>query len=248
MHAADSPHATVLSLQRAAGNRAVANLVELARAPDLDKARAKARNAVFEPLARGKASELINKAKQVEPRVTQTVEALARNRRGRLIGLEHKFKGEESLVRKIRDGALASGLPPAEAVKKEADGINDALRYTIILPPDASYGHLFGEIADTMKLFKYKVNMRKDYWVKSKTYHGINMTFRTEDGSFGFEVQLHTQASFDTKQRNHHEYEEERETTTTPERRTELNKIMADRWVPVAVPEGFTPPETRARR
>ena len=253
MQAADGPHAAILSLQRTAGNRAVSKLVaqsnaSLARAPDLDKMRAAARDKVAEPLARGKARELINKAKQVEPRVTRVVQSLAFSRRGKMKGLEYRLKSEESLARKLRDKALASDKDPATAIQAEAATIRDALRYTIILAPDQSYGHLFGEISESMKLFNYKADLRKDYWLKGKTYKGINLTFLTDDAPpVGFEVQLHTEASFDTKQLNHHEYEEEREAATTPKRRAELNEIMAERWVPVAVPEGFTPPEGRFR-
>ena len=85
--------------------------------------------------------------------------------------------------------------------------------------------------------------------MRGKTYKGINLTFTTDDAPpVGFEVQLHTEDSFATKQLNHHEYEEEREAGTSEERREELNAIMAERWTPVQVPSGFTPPQTRARR
>lgn len=268
LHIVDARHATILSLQRTAGNRAVGNLIKqredsiakaakvsLARAAKPDAADVKSaqvRRKLAEPLARVKAKELITRAKEVEPRVTRIVEELARNRRGRLKGLDHKIKGEDSLVRKIRDGAVERGLAPAEGVEQEAAGINDALRYTIILQPNESYGHLFAEISDMMKLRGIKTNVKKDFWVKSKTYHGVNMTFRTPETpdtpSFGFEVQLHTDASFATKELNHHEYEEERLPTTSPEKKNELNAVMEGRWGEVAVPEGFTPPETRGRR
>ena len=165
-HVAGGPRARVLSLQRAVGNRATSNLIEqreraaekpsLARAPKPDRAKVK----TVEPIARSKAKELITKAKQVEPRVTRTVQALAFSRRGKTRGLEYRIKSEESLARKLRDKALASPLDPATAVQKEADSIRDALRYTVILQPDDTYGHLFAEIGEQMKLFNYKADLR----------------------------------------------------------------------------------------
>ena len=93
-------------------------------------------------------------------------------------------------------------------------------------------------------------DLRKNYWEKSTTYKGINLTFKTPDAPpIGFEVQLHTEDSFATKQRNHHEYEEEREVGTTEERRKVLNQTMEERWMGVQVPEGFwSVAPTRGRR
>jgi hypothetical protein len=269
MHIADGRHAAILSLQRTVGNRAVANLIKqqegsnatadkvsLARVPKepdaADVKSAQVRGKLAEPLARIKAKELLNRAKKVEPRITRIVEELARNRRGKLTGLQHKFKGEESLVRKIRDGAVERGMAPAEAVEQEGQGINDALRYTILLQPNESYGHLFAEIIDMMKLRGIKTNVRKDFWVKSATYHGVNMTFKTQETPdappFGFEVQLHTDASHGTKEANHKAYEKVRELGTTDAEKDTLNKQMAKAWASVPYPEGFRPEKTRGRR
>jgi hypothetical protein len=66
-------------------------------------------------------------------------------------------------------------------VEREGAGINDALRYTIILPPGPEYGNLFAMISDLMKFWNITTNVRKDYWVKSETYHGVNMTFKTPE-------------------------------------------------------------------
>jgi hypothetical protein len=266
---ADGRHTALLSLQRTVGNRAVANLirqwdgsnatadkVSLARIPKkpdaADVKSAQVRTKLAEPLARIKAKELINTARQVEPQVTEKLRLFAVRRGGRLTGLEHKIKGEGSLVRKIRDGAVERGLSPAEAVEREGAGINDALRYTIILPPGPEYGNLFAMISDLMKFWNITTNVRKDYWVKSETYHGVNMTFKTPETPnrppFGFEVQLHTEDSFAMKQANHHDYEKARETKTSAADKEKLNAKMAASWGAVPYPEGFKPEATRARR
>ncbi len=62
-----------------------------------------------------------------------------------MIGLEHKFKSEESLTRKIADEAAKSakslidfGYSVDEAIeksiKRRAERNNDALRYTFVFP------------------------------------------------------------------------------------------------------------------
>jgi hypothetical protein len=93
LHIADGRHTAILSLQRTLGYRAVANLirqrdgsnatadkVSLARVPKkpdaADVKSAQVRTKLAEPLARIKAKELINTARQVEPQVTEKLRLL----------------------------------------------------------------------------------------------------------------------------------------------------------------------------
>ena len=235
--------AGVVSLQRTVGNKAVSGLVKQWRDQGQLYAASRAKAKELESYARAEAGELISRAEDVEPRVTGHVRAVAFSRRGKPKGLEYRIKSRDSLARKLRDRAAEnplSTLAPAKAVRQEADQVSDVLRYTIILEPDATYGHLFAEISETMKKFKYVPDLRKNYWEKSTTYKGINLTFKTADSPpLGFEVQLHTEGSFDTKQRNHEEYEEEREVGTSEERKKVLNETMEGRWRDVTIPAGI---------
>ena len=240
---ADGRCAEILSLQRTVGNRAVSGLIKHWRDQAQSYAASRAKTKELEPYARATAAELIRKAEDVEPRVTGHIRAVAFSRRGKPKGLEYRIKSQDSLARKLRDRAAENplgSLAPAKAVQQEADQITDTLRYTIILEPDATYGNLFGEFSETMRKFKYTPELRKNYWEKSTTYKGINLTFKTADTPpVGFEVQLHTEGSFDTKQRNHEEYEEERAAGTSEERKKVLNETMEGRWRDVTIPAGI---------
>jgi hypothetical protein len=264
----DRRHAEVLALQRSVGNRATSRLMDppeasparAAERPTLKRwwgrpkadAAAGSKGKELDACARAEAKELIRRAEEEEPRVTRLIRQVAFGRRGKPKGLEFKIKSEESLARKIRDGAAEKPMgmvDPSAAAREEADQINDALRYTIILEPDGSYGRLFAEIGEKMQLYKYTPVVSKNYWEKSTVYKGINMIFRTPGvSSMGFEVQLHTDDSFATKQLNHHEYEDVRAVGTTPEQKKALNNTMEQRWDAVQVPEGFFSVQpTRAR-
>lgn len=237
---ADGRGAAILSLQRTAGNRAVSDLIKRWRDQGQLYAASRAKAKELESYARATAGELIRRAEDVEPRVTGHIRAVAFSRRGKPKGLEYRIKSQDSLARKLRDKAAENPLgtlAPGKAVQQEADQVSDTLRYTIILEPDATYGHLFAEISETMKKFKYTPDLRKNYWERSTTYKGINLTFKTPDSPpLGFEVQLHTEGSFATKQRNHEEYEEERELDTSEERKKVLNETMEGRWRDVTIP------------
>jgi hypothetical protein len=57
--------------------------------------------------------------------------------------------------------------------------------------------------------------------------------------STGFEVQLHADESFATKQKNHNETEQNRAPGTTEQRRQVLSETMEDRWRDVAIAAGL---------
>lgn len=69
-------------------------------------------------------------------------------------------------------------------------------------------------------------------------YQGINGAYRTPDGSGTIEVQFHTPESLEAKMTGHDLYEEARLPETTPERRAELDRLMAEQFDRVPRPEG----------
>ncbi|HEX4106886.1 MAG TPA: ADP-ribosyltransferase [Solirubrobacteraceae bacterium] len=195
-------------------------------------------------LARAKARQLINAAKEVEPKVTSDLKGLAKSRGGHLVGLEYRFKTEESLARKLEDRArtTVSSAGPKKAVNAEAAKVNDSLRYTMIMP-SAKYKALADGVGQEMKALGYQPGNAWDAWASSRTYKGHNLTFTAtaDDGTTKvlFELQLHTKDSFGTKQKIHGMYEEARAATTTPTRRAELDTAMAEQWKEVKVPAGL---------
>ena len=119
--------------------------------------------------------ELLAAARRVEPTLTSAFERLAAEHGGRLEGLDYRFKGRDSLVRKVRaeveeehrrllddmhdeDDVPATQQPAAEAAGPRgavnvvacAYAVKDALRYTVVLPAasyTASVNALVAELA-----------------------------------------------------------------------------------------------------
>jgi len=56
-----------------------------------------------EQIAQQEAVKLIEQAKKSEPKTTQDLQAIAKQTNGEMVGLDYRFKSEESLTRKIND-------------------------------------------------------------------------------------------------------------------------------------------------
>jgi hypothetical protein len=204
---------------------------------------AAARPAAAPGAAAQQAREVVERAKGIEPVVTPDVQAAAKANRGRLKGLEHRFKTETSLARKLDARARTStaGGTVEERLAKEARKVNDVLRYTVVLP-FGTYKEGAAKTRQEMESKGYKTTNYWDAWSQSTTYKGQNLTFtRTAlDGvTLPFEVQMHTDETFKVKQKNHEAYEEARQTGTSAARVKELNSRMEARWSKVRVPEGI---------
>ncbi len=175
--------------------------------------------------------------------MTALLGTLAANHGCRLEGLDHRLKTLASLSRKLADKVRRRTNPgdPAADTALEASKMNDVLRYTMIVPV-GTYGQVDAKLREEIVKLTHEV---KGYWnawsdPNAKAYKGVNMTFGTSAGQL-FELQLHTEASFATKQAIHAEYEEWRAAETTAERRAELILVMAAEWTNVQVPTGAVP-------
>lgn len=154
------------------------------------------------------AEALAELARSEEPGVTQILKSLERDG-VRLEGLDHKFKSEDGIIRKLSDGKP----------------VNDSLRYTFVLNDDSYYDDsLF--VLYTLKNNGYDINAINNHWDKS-AYKGLNVTLGTPEYGFEFEVQFHTESSYLTKEGfNHILYELARNGQVLPKFRSKAGKIM----------------------
>lgn len=184
------------------------------------------------------AKGLIEKAKSAEPPITAFLQQLCGQEKGcHLAGLEHRFKTEASLARKLGGKATTRvGTEGAanidQALKLEAAKVNDVLRYTMIAPVK-TYREVERRVRERLR-GRYKEEAIWDAW-NGSTYKGLNLHFSS--GGQIFEFQLHTKESFDMKQFIHEEYEEIREADTSPERKKALENYMTAKWAGVASPD-----------
>ena len=162
---------------------------------------------------------LLTIARDEERSVTPLMQQIASQNRGRLEGLDHRFKGKDSLVRKMT--SEAHGKPPAQV----AMGMSDALRYTMVLPFD-SYTQATKSALSTLKSRGYGERV-KNYWGRGDPYNGVNAALTSPDG-FPIELQFHTDDTLNIKEKQIHPVYEKWREETDPFKRAKMGTQMRD--------------------
>lgn len=157
----------------------------------------------------------------------------------KMIGLENKFKTEESLARKLFDIADIS----SQTIETVGETINDVLRYTFILSVE-NYSDIFQQAIEMLWKNGYYVpenriwNAWKNIGKKiDKGYRGINITVISSQKQI-FELQFHTVESYQLKSEMHDLYKESRKKETSMERRKEIKQIFVKAAGKIQIPDG----------
>jgi hypothetical protein len=155
---------------------------------------------------------------------------------GHLERFDSRLKEIDSLARKL-DGELEDvGPSDFEKIHAAENGINDAVRYTAVVPEHGYWGH--GDaVIKALEERGYTLTKDPGYWKVPDVYRGRNLTFQTPYG-MQFEVQIHTDDSLSAAEQTHRIYEEQRLPTTSPERRAELEALQAEVFNSVPIPDG----------
>lgn len=142
--------------------------------------------------------------------------------------MNYRIKSKESYLRKIESKYSENGN------KYE---INDILRYTYIGSNNKLTEKTLYNIQD-MKQKGYETIKIKNTWNdKNNPYKGINTIVKDKDG-FKFEVQYHTQESFNLKNNEMHElYEKARVLEKNSEEYLNLSKQMFDMSEKLHIPK-----------
>lgn len=208
----------------------------------------------IEKKAKQFAKNLLQQAENNEPPITTDLQKIALEVSAEMVGLEEKFKSEESLTRKITETSVRNvrkfsesgySLKNAieEAVKIRAERNNDTLRYTFIFSFEK---YVFGFRQSLQKLnqkgFNVPENKIWNAWknigtVFDKGYRGINITIFSSQGQV-FELQFHTKASYELKTETHFLYEELRRLKTSRQRENEIIQELVEMAQAVRVPKG----------
>jgi hypothetical protein len=149
-----------------------------------------------------------------------------------LVGLEHRLKGRERIGEKVTHDVQKKGVSPDQAF---AD-TKDAIRYTFQYPEDK---YTTGVPADSQRLRDEGAEYvdSRNTWT-SEQYKGINSWWRECDSGQLFEVQFHTQASFDAKQETHGAYERLRTLPSDTEEVRELRVYQQEVNAKIPIPPG----------
>jgi len=141
-----------------------------------------------------KTDELLDKAKKHEQQISKEMKEVIKQTNGELGGYEFRLKTKDSLKDKIKNDYIKD---PTKTVNQVSDRQYDTLRYTYLYKPDDLTNNYFKAnsalVQKGYKCLRVK-NTLKDTGVM---YRGIN-TIYEKDG-YKFELQFHTQESFDYK-------------------------------------------------
>ena len=177
--------------------------------------------------------EFMDRSRAAEPGITESMRSIVGRNDGKLIGLEYRLKGEDSLKRKIATDMLENiGRRHGDVL----GGIKDSIRYTMEVPA----GHYTEGVQHTIEELRAKgfENVTfKNTW-DSAGYKGINSTWRDPVSGQVFELQFHTADSFTAKMDGHALYEKERLPGVTPKELAAIKTEQADLFGRVPVPHG----------
>jgi hypothetical protein len=162
-----------------------------------------------------------------------------------LIGLEHCLKGMDRIKEKIADALRYNGRAPEEALGT----LKDAVRFTFCY---SEQRYTSGVIEDCQRLLNrgFQPFDRLNSW-QAEQYKGVNSRWRDPESGQLFEVQFHTQASFEAKQLTHAAYERLRNPATSDIERDELQEFQRRASVEIPVPpnvmdiEDYSPEQRR---
>ncbi|HMS38661.1 MAG TPA: hypothetical protein PKE69_00305 [Pyrinomonadaceae bacterium] len=200
------------------------------------------------------ARALLERARAFEPEITADLQRIAAEFGAEMVGLNHKFKTEESLTRKLIKESIASFKSLADlgylydeavgkATKRQAERNNDALRYMFLFPFE-KYVFGFKQTLEKLKQSGYKIPENKIWnaWKNigtnfDKGYRGINVTVFSSRNQI-FELQFHTRESHKLKTETHFLYDESRQSGTLLERKIEISEIVIELAQKVKVPKG----------
>ena len=181
--------------------------------------------------AQYKAMGYYNKALENEPDITINIKKLAESSGMEIKGLENRIKSKDSYLRKARSNYKDDGN------KYE---INDILRYTLVSEAE-NHVKKVKQAIDMNTNQEYNTIKVKNYWKhKNNPYNGINTIVQSPNGQ-KFELQCHTNESFEIKNgKMHRLYEEQRLIKNIKSSRyIELEDEMKDLSKSMEIPTGI---------
>lgn len=202
---------------------------------DVVKASSNAQEAPSEPIKEDlslSVDKLVEKSQKIEPTITADISNIATKSGGKLVGLENRLKSPYSIKRKI-EAEVADGFSKSLSLNK----IRDAIRYTTVFKEN-DFVTRYKAMQYLLAIEGYKTIVVKNTWKNDSVYKGVNTFIQNEDGDV-FEMQYHTQQSFDVKNGLLHKlYEKFRDPKTSIHEKEKLLLEMRKLSSKIKVPEG----------
>lgn len=202
---------------------------------DVVKASSNAQEAPSEPIKEDlslSVDKLVEKSQKIEPTITADISNIATKSGGKLVGLENRLKSPYSIKRKI-EAEVADGFSKSLSLNK----IRDAIRYTTVFKEN-DFVTRYKAMQHLLATEGYKTIVVKNTWKNDSAYKGVNTFIQNEDGDV-FEMQYHTQQSFDVKNGLLHKlYEKFRDPKTSIHEKEKLLLEMRKLSSKIKIPEG----------
>jgi hypothetical protein len=148
-----------------------------------------------------------------------------------LVGWEYRLKGPDRFKDKVAETmAEQTGLMASEALADVSDSIRFTFQYS-----DAGYCDGVRRDVTRIKEHGFELVRLKNYWSDSQ-YKGINSQWIDPDSSQRFEVQFHTDVSFEAKQLTHSTYERLRSGVASEIEEGELEESQQELTGSIPVP------------
>ena len=135
-----------------------------------------------------------------------------------LAGLEHRLKGRDRIEEKVDFDMKKWGVTAEQAFAN----VKDAIRYTLQYPDD-KYSDGVRADFERIKAEGFELVEFRNSWTHEE-YKGINSRWQVPENAQLFEIQFHTQASFEAKEETHKAYERLR---VLPDDHEEVSELRA---------------------
>ena len=150
-----------------------------------------------------------------------------------LVGLEHRLKGTDRLKEKVADQLRSQ---PELTAKQALSAVPDSLRFTFCYS-EGQYTQGVRADSDRLRSEGFEAIKIRNSWTDEQ-YRGINSQWSDPGTGQRFEVQFHTDASFEAKQLTHVAYERLRDPQTARPERQELEILQREICTKIKVPQG----------
>jgi hypothetical protein len=154
---------------------------------------------------------------------------------GHLVPETEKFALKSADRVKEKLAKLIADEPGAKPTDLAAD-IPDAVRYTYLFTEDG-YTDGVWQVHRGLESQGYEIEVRRNSW-EDDEYKGINSRWRDQSNGQLFEVQFHTERSWEAKQLTHEAYEGISAATTSTIEKEQLRAYQREVSASVPVPPG----------
>ncbi len=182
------------------------------------------------------AQALLRRARQMEPQVTDMLKRVAARHGGQLAGTQHQLKSYSSLQEKLKQRVALK----KQTLEEAAAGVNDALRYSVVLQPQDFTAGLRAMLAALDDQGHARVKLTNQFTDYPLVFKAINVTLRSPEGAL-WEIQFHTPETFALKERFHDLYKRAHALAVGGASRAEQRTLQApalEAFKRVALPPG----------